>query len=118
MRLSPFLPRLHFFVCANRRPLDSSLGPGCGSSGDAVFDALKEGVAARNRFSDVWVTKTECIGLCPRDGATVALYEGLERGTGRIFTEVHASEARTLLEEELARTPLVPDRGDREPRGP
>jgi (2Fe-2S) ferredoxin len=102
MRPSPFLPRLHLFVCANRRPLDSPLGPGCGAAGDVVFDALKEEVAARKCFGDVWVTRTECIGLCPREGATLAVY-GAREGTtsGSIVIEVHPVEARRLLEREL-----------------
>jgi (2Fe-2S) ferredoxin len=86
---------LHLFVCANRRT-DSSLGPGCAEAGDAVYNALKEDVATRAQFADIWVTKTHCLGLCPPRGATVASYP-----LGRIFTEVHASEARSLLAREL-----------------
>jgi (2Fe-2S) ferredoxin len=95
MRIAPTAPRLHLFVCANRRT-DSSLGTGCAEAGDAIYDAFKEEVSARGRFADIWVTKTHCLGLCPREGATVASYPA-----GRIFTEVYASEARKLFAREL-----------------
>jgi (2Fe-2S) ferredoxin len=64
-------PRLHFFVCANRRE-GSPLGPGCGAHGDAVYDALKQAVAGDVRGT--WVTKTHCLGICPKHGATIARY--------------------------------------------
>lgn len=70
-------PRLHLFVCANRRE-GSPLGPGCGERGDALYDALKAGVAARRSFAEIWVTKTHCLGICPKRGATVARYPGAE----------------------------------------
>lgn len=92
MRDAPLLPRLHVFVCANRRPHDSPLGPGCADRGEELFDIFKDEVARRALFTDVWVTKTHCLGICPREGATVALYP-----RGRIVTEVRADEARPLL---------------------
>jgi (2Fe-2S) ferredoxin len=91
MRTAPIAPRLHLFVCANRRPPDSPLGPGCADAGEAVYAALKDEVVTRGRVTDVWVTKTQCIGICPREGATVAVYP-----RGRILTEVHAADARGL----------------------
>lgn len=66
-------PSLHLFVCGNRRT-DSPLGPGCGANGDAVYDAMKAEVAKRGAVTDVWVTKTHCLGICPKQGATVAVY--------------------------------------------
>jgi len=95
MRIAPMAPRLHLFVCANRRT-DSSLGGGCAEAGDAVYDALKEDVATRARLADIWITKTHCLGLCPPRGSTVASYP-----LGRVFTEVHATEAASLLAREL-----------------
>lgn len=35
---------------------------------------MKEEVARRGRIADVWVTKTHCLGVCPKSGATVARY--------------------------------------------
>jgi (2Fe-2S) ferredoxin len=96
MRDAPLLPGLHFFVCAHRRPEDSPLGAGCADRGDAVFQTLKNEVARRALFADVWVTKTHCLGICPRVGATVALYP-----KGSIVTEVSPDEARTLFATQL-----------------
>ena len=68
-------PSLHLFVCVNRRTGASELfAPGCGASGEAVYDAMKAEVSKRGRVVDVWVTKTGCLGLCPREGASVAVY--------------------------------------------
>jgi (2Fe-2S) ferredoxin len=93
MRLSTLSPRLHLFVCANRRSSDSPLGSGCSDFGDAVFAQLKDEVARRSRIADVWVTKTHCLGICPVAGATVAIYPA-----GRILTEVQADDARELYD--------------------
>lgn len=87
-------PRLHLFVCANRRE-GSPLGPGCGDRGDEVYDALKREVAARGAVASTWITKTSCLGICPRSGCTVARYPG----GGSIVTEVTPADAPALLEE-------------------
>jgi (2Fe-2S) ferredoxin len=68
------LPQVHLFVCANRREAGNPLGPGCSGHGDALYDALKAEVATRGLVRSVWVTKTHCLGICPKDGATVAAY--------------------------------------------
>ena len=85
-------PRLHLFVCANRRD-DSPLGPGCGERGDALYDALKAEVAARGEHTTTWVTKTNCLGLCPKRGATVARYPSSEP----ILSDVEVADVRALL---------------------
>lgn len=85
-------PRLHLFVCANRRE-DSPLGPGCGERGDALYDALKAEVAARGEHTTTWVTKTHCLGLCPKHGATVARYPGSEP----ILSDVEVTDVTALL---------------------
>jgi (2Fe-2S) ferredoxin len=82
------------FVCANRRDPSSPLGPGCAERGDAVYDAFKDEVGARKAHAAIWITKTHCLGICPKRGATVALYPA-----GRILTEVEAGDAASLLEE-------------------
>lgn len=104
MRAAPTTPRLHLFVCANRRASDSLLGRGCAEAGEAVFDAFKGEVSLRRRFADIWITKTHCLGLCPREGATVASYP-----EGRFFTEVFAVDARALLSRELESVSTLED---------
>lgn len=84
-------PRAHLFVCENRRD-GSPLGPGCGLAGEQIFAALKREVGARGLVADVWVTRTHCLGLCPRIGTTVALYP-----RGALLSEVLPEEAATVL---------------------
>lgn len=85
-------PRLHLFVCANRRE-GSPLGPGCGDRGDALYDALKAEVAARGDHVTTWVTKTHCLGICPKRGATVARYPGSDP----IISDVEVGDVAALL---------------------
>jgi (2Fe-2S) ferredoxin len=87
---------LHFFVCTHRRPDDSPLGTGCSDHGEQVFDTLKNEVARRSLVSTVWVTKTHCLGVCPREGTTIALYP-----SGRIVTEVNRDDARAVFTNQL-----------------
>lgn len=39
---------------------------------------MKAEVAKRGVVTDVWVTKTHCLGICPKQGATVAVYPSSE----------------------------------------
>ncbi len=92
MRLSEFGPTVHFFVCTNRRDASSPLGPGCGDAGDALYDALKKEVAHHGEHARVWITKTACMGICPKRGATCARYPH-----ARIFTDAEAADAPALF---------------------
>ncbi|HVH43582.1 MAG TPA: hypothetical protein VM925_14605 [Labilithrix sp.] len=95
MRDAP-APRLHLFVCANRRE-GSPLGPGCGDRGEELYDALKRAVGARGDVASTWVTKTLCLGICPKHGATVARYPA---GTSSsIVTEASPADVPVLLAE-------------------
>ena len=93
-------PRVHLFVCENRRDGGghggvaevSPLGPGCGAAGERVTAQLKAFATARGIVREVWVTKTRCLGLCPREGTTVALYP-----RGQIFTEVLPTDCPALF---------------------
>jgi (2Fe-2S) ferredoxin len=79
-------------VCANRRE-GSPLGPGCGERGDALYDALKAEVATRRQHVEVWVTKTQCLGICPKRGATVARYPSRDP----IIADVEVADVGALL---------------------
>jgi hypothetical protein len=89
---SRLLPRLHLFVCTNRRDASSPLGTGCADRGDRVYQRLKDEVARRGAYRDVWVTQTGCLGLCPKQGATVAVYP-----RQRILVEVEENDCDALL---------------------
>jgi hypothetical protein len=111
VRVSASAPALHLFVCANRRD-SSPLGPGCSAHGDAVYDALKQAVAARGRVHDVWITKTHCLGICPKAGATVARYSSappspVSTAGDPILMEVTPADASGLLEASARSGPEV-----------
>ena len=88
MKTAAFRPRLHVFVCANERA-DAGLGPGCGAQGEAVFDALKAHTLGQAR--DVWVTRTGCMGYCPKQGAAVCV-----QPTGNYFVDVTAADVTQI----------------------
>lgn len=89
-------PEAHLFVCANRRDATDPLGAGCGERGETVFAALKEEVAKERAYARVWVTKTHCLGICPRTGCTVAVY-GASAPVGPILRDVDEADARGLV---------------------
>jgi (2Fe-2S) ferredoxin len=91
-------PRVHFLVCGNTRPDESPLGRGCGLVGEHVYVGLKQEVTRAQAHVDVWITKTACLGICPKRGATVAIYP-----TCQLFTEVEASDAKELYEHHAKR---------------
>ncbi len=91
------LPQTHLFVCANRRKVDDPLGTGCGDYGEALYETLKAEVARRGLVRSVWVTKTLCLGICPKRGATAASYPDQKMWGG-----AEADDATMLLDAALA----------------
>ena len=67
------LPETHIFVCVNTR-VDTGLGEGCGDRGERVWEALRREVVARRKLATVWITRSHCIGICPKAGATLATF--------------------------------------------
>ncbi len=53
---------------------------------------LKAEVARRSAYRSVWVTRTGCLGLCPKRGATVAVYP-----EQRLLLEVEAADAAEVF---------------------
>lgn len=106
MRAAPS-PRLHLFVCANRRE-GSPLGPGCGERGEALYEALKAEVAVRRQHVEIWVTKTHCLGICPKRGATVARYPS----AAPIVADVELGDVDALLSGERADPRLTRAEGE------
>jgi (2Fe-2S) ferredoxin len=87
MKIAPLAPQKHLFVCVNARPAGDPLGAGCSERGESVYAALKTKVAQSGLVTRVWITRTHCLGLCPRKGATVASHPG-----GGLFTEVDVTD--------------------------
>ena len=93
MKLSALKPRVHLYVCTNERRAGDPLGEGCGARGAATYAALKAAVARRGLVSSVWVARTGCLGICPKEGCTVGLSPG-----PRYVEEVGAHDADALLD--------------------
>ena len=77
MERSRYQPEQHLFVCVNRRD-GSDLGPGCGAGGEAVYAALRPHASYAR-----WVTRTQCLGICPREGTAIAIYTSAGIGNER-----------------------------------
>jgi len=97
MHPAPLLPEAHLFVCANRREAGSPLGAGCSVEGEALYATLKTEVARRQLVRSVWVTKTHCLGVCPKEGATVALYP-----RQALWEGARAGDAKALVDQAAA----------------
>ncbi|MCU0655188.1 MAG: (2Fe-2S) ferredoxin domain-containing protein [Polyangiaceae bacterium] len=88
-------------VCTNRRPGENPLGPGCSDRGEALHSRLSQEIGQRRVYSKIWLAKSSCLGVCPRQGAAVVLAPG-----GQIFSEVLPHETSGLID--LALTPSRP----------
>ena len=64
-------PRVHVFVCDNRRPEGGR--PACGARGDDVALALTEAILSHGAGGQVAVTRCGCLGRC-FDGPTAVEY--------------------------------------------
>ena len=92
MKAASFRPVLQLFVCTNRREAGDPLGAGCSALGEAVWRGLRSRVAARGLAGRVWVTRTLCQGVCPKQGTAVILSPG-----GTVLTEVVPDDVDTLM---------------------
>jgi len=110
VRPSPLKPRVHLFVCTNRREEDSPLGAGCADAGERIFETLKAVVTSRREYGSVWVTRTGCMGVCPRHGATVAMYP-----RQRIWTEATPDDAGAIHAHAIADAAAPPATPDEDP---
>jgi (2Fe-2S) ferredoxin len=88
MRPANLVPAVHLFVCVNRREDGNPLGAGCGDAGEAVYEVMKGEIAKGGAYRTVWVTRTHCLGQCPKSGCTVAIYP-----RQRLLTEVEGTDA-------------------------
>jgi predicted metal-binding protein len=93
MNPARYRPRVHLFVCANARDPNDPLGGGCGPRGERVFRALKEAVRSKGLVTSVWITRTACLGLCPKTGCAVTIAPSME-----YLVDVEETEALALLD--------------------
>jgi (2Fe-2S) ferredoxin len=66
---------------------------------------MKREVLRAGRAVDAWVTQTQCLGICPKKGATVAIYP-----QQHIWSEVEVADVPALLGPALAGTGTRRDR--------
>ncbi|MDP3278550.1 MAG: (2Fe-2S) ferredoxin domain-containing protein [Deltaproteobacteria bacterium] len=104
MRPARVLPQAQLFVCTNSRAASDPLTSGCGATGPAVFDAARALVNAQGRLRTHWVTRTGCLGQCPRTGCAVALWPSGEQWIEADTNDVAAMVARLCL--------TAPNRGE------
>jgi hypothetical protein len=88
MKLSPYRPIVHLFVCVNQRNETDPLGGGGGERGEQIFAALKQ----RTLGSSTWVARSRCLGLCPKRGCTVMAAPAM-----KYFVEVEAGDLDALV---------------------
>ncbi len=100
MKPARIAPVAQLFVCTNARASDDPLQSRCGEHGGIVLAALKRKVAQLGRVSDVWVTKTGCLGQCPKDGCSVVIAP-----SGEQWVDVREGDVTALLERALQRKP-------------
>ena len=92
MKPAAIRPVVQLFVCTNERKVDDPLQSACGAHGPIVLSTLKRKVSELGRLRDVWVTKTACLGQCPKDGCSVVLTP-----SGEQWVDVTESDAAGLL---------------------
>lgn len=92
MKPARMRPVVQLFVCCNARSADDPLQSACGTHGALVLNALKRKVSAQGRLRDVWVSKTACLGQCPREGCSVVLSP-----SGEQWVDVTESDCDALL---------------------
>jgi (2Fe-2S) ferredoxin len=69
---------------------------------------LKAEVAVRRQHVEIWVTKTHCLGICPKRGATVARYPS----AAPIVADVELGDVDALLSGERADPRLTRAEGE------
>jgi hypothetical protein len=65
---------------------------------------MKEHVARSGSVAETWITKTHCLGICPKHGATVARYPRAAGANGSILTEVLPEDCAAILDAAAARS--------------
>lgn len=94
MKPASFTPSLgQIFVCTNRRADGDPLGTGCADRGEQVWSNTRQLVMRMGLGARLWVTRTQCQGLCPKQGCAVTLVP-----TGRILVEVTSNDAQSLVQ--------------------
>ena len=93
MKPLPVKPKLHVFVCVNKRDASADI-PCCADVyGEDIYAALKTYVKEKGFVGIVWITRARCLGFCNDKGATVVFYP-----KGKWFTHVTLEDIPRLKE--------------------
>ena len=92
MIIKNFMPnKKHIFICVNEK--DEKNQDFCSKVGGSdVYIKFKEAVAERGLISQVYVTRTRCLGFCNPVGPTVVIYP-----EGKWFTEVKEEDYEEII---------------------
>lgn len=96
MKPSSIAPRVQLFVCTNVRAAEDPLKSACGAHGLPVFNALRAEASRLGVSGAVWITRSGCLGHCPRDGCSVVVYP-----RGGQWTDVRTEDTEALLREAI-----------------
>ena len=83
--------RLHILVCENQRAPGGL--PSCGDRGESVYEWFHNRLSQRGLLTEVWLTRTGCLGWCHAAGATVAVYPD-----GDFYQRVTLADCAALFE--------------------
>ena len=86
----------HFFVCTNCRAADSGM-QSCGEQGGRdVLMALQGARQQLGLLTRVFITETKCLGPCPAQGTTIAVYP-----ENVWYTSVSPSDVEEITQEHM-----------------
>ena len=86
----------HFFVCTNCRAPDLGM-QSCGEQGGRdVLMALQRARQERGLVASVFITETKCLGPCPEQGTTIAVYP-----ENVWYTSVSPDDVEELVEQHM-----------------
>ena len=76
MQTIPARPRLHLLICTNdRRNKPEDTRPSCCPRvTDADVKDLKQWLVGKGLGSEIYVTRTGCLGFCHESGSTACIY--------------------------------------------
>ena len=96
MIIKNFMPnKKHIFICVNEK--DEKNQDFCSKVGGSdVYLKFKEAVAERGLISQVYVTRTRCLGFCNPIGTTIVVYPA-----ATWYHQVKPEEVQDIIDKEL-----------------
>ncbi len=92
-------PKLHVFICVNDRTIkESNCKPSCGPKiKENTVDEIKQWIRSLGLTSQVYCTKTSCLGFCNNEGGVMAIYP-----EGKFIKGINnVNEIKKIISEEI-----------------